>query len=149
MRLLRSYSIVPVVLFFVVLSAALHARTQEQEVPSHEERAKAINVVRMLNTAEVTYSSKQAQAGNPARFVSWEELYQSGILKPMQERWGALKEIQLSDGPEIIPGYHLDLLVAADGQSYSIALHDKKEGDRLFSVFSDQTGIIYLGAPLQ
>lgn len=149
MRTFRSYSALVAVLFLVALSAALRARTQEQEVPSHEERAKAINVVRMLNTAEVTYNSKQAQAGNPARFASWEDLYQSGILKPMQEGWATMKDLQLSDGPEIIPGYHLDLLVAADGQSYSIALHDKKEGDRLFSVFSDQTGIIYLGAPLQ
>jgi hypothetical protein len=67
----------------------------------------------------------------------------------MQNKWAMMKDIEVSAGPEIIPGYHLDIVVSPDGQSYSIALHDKKEGDGLFSVFSDQTGIIYLGAPLQ
>jgi hypothetical protein len=60
-----------------------------------------------------------------------------------------VKDLQLSAGREVIPGYRLDLIVSPDGQSYSIALHDKKEGDGLFSVFSDSTGIIYWGAPLQ
>jgi hypothetical protein len=40
------------------------------------------------------------------------------------------------------------LLVSADGKSYSVALHDTSEGDGLFSVFSDQNGIIFLGSPL-
>jgi len=31
----------------------------------------------------------------------------------------------------------------------SIALHDTRHGGGLFSVFSDQSGIIYLGAPMQ
>jgi hypothetical protein len=61
-----------------------------------------------------------------------------------------LNQLQVSgEGPEIIPGYRLDLIVSPDGNSFMVALHDRKEGDGLFSVFSDQTGIIYLGAPLQ
>jgi hypothetical protein len=31
----------------------------------------------------------------------------------------------------------------------SIALHDARRCDGLYSVFSDQSGIIYLGAPMQ
>jgi len=56
---------------------------------------------------------------------------------------------QASSGTDLMPGYHLDLLVSADGKSYSVALHDKRDGDGLFSVFSDQNGIIFLGSPLQ
>jgi hypothetical protein len=48
-----------------------------------------------------------------------------------------------------INGYRGDLIVAADGLSYSFAVHDQQEGHRLFSVFTDQVGIIYLGEPLQ
>ncbi len=60
----------------------------------------------------------------------------------------AMKHLQFSPGPEVMPGYRLDLLVSVDGQSYSLALHDTREGDGLFSVFSDQSGIIYLGSSL-
>jgi hypothetical protein len=73
------------------------------------------------------------------RFASWTELYDSGLVK----------ELQVSPGAEVISGYHLDLLASPDGKSFMLALHDKKDGDGLFSVFSDQTGIIFLGAPPQ
>ena len=48
-----------------------------------------------------------------------------------------------------MPGDRLDLLVSVDGQSYSLALHDTRDGDGLFSLFSDQSGIIYSGSALQ
>jgi len=75
--------------------------------------------------------------------------YASDAVKQMQESWNSRRDFALAPGPEIIPGYRLDIIVSPDGQSYSIALHDQKEGASLFSLFSDQTGIIYLGAPLQ
>lgn len=146
----RSLSILVVVLLFAAVCTGLRVRAQDQETPSHEERSKAVNIVRLINTAEVTYSSKKAaQAEGHAGFATWDELYASGVITGIQERWAMAKNIELSAGPEIIPGYRLDILVSPDGQSYSIALHDKKEGDHLFSLFSDQTGIIYWGAPLQ
>jgi len=59
------------------------------------------------------------------------------------------KNLQVSAGLEVMQGYRLDLLVSADGKSYSLALHDTRDGDGLFSLFSDQNGIIFLGSPLQ
>ncbi len=121
----------------VVLIAALSVvlRAQDQKSPSQEERRKAINLVRAINTAEVRYSSGVSHG----RFASWDELYGSGLVK----------DLQVSAGPEVIPGYHLDLLASPDGKSFMVALHDKKDGDGLFSVFSDESGIIFLGAPPQ
>jgi hypothetical protein len=129
-----------VALLLAVLSVGLLA--QDQSSPSHEERLKAINLVRAINTAEFRYSMgtrKDANDGH-GRFAGWTELYGSGLLNQLQVS---------GEGPEIIPGYRLDLIVSPDGNSFMVALHDRKEGDGLFSVFSDQTGIIYLGAPLQ
>ena len=139
MRISRFQIISAVVLLVVALSAA--SRAQEQKSPSQEERRKAINLVRAINTAEVRYYSGTAKGANNGhdRFASWTELYDSGLLK----------DLQVSPGPEVIPGYHLDLLASADGKSFMLALHDKKDGDGLFSVFSDQSGIIFLGAPPQ
>jgi hypothetical protein len=133
MRISRLQIISSVVVLLVGLAAV--SRAQDQKSPSQEERQKAINLVRAINTAEVRYASN---AGH-GRFVSWTELYDSGLLK----------ELQVSAGPEVIPGYHLDLLASPDGQSFLLALHDEKDGDGLFSVFSDQSGIIFLGAPPQ
>ena len=139
MRISRFQIVSTVVLLLVALSAA--SRAQEQKSPSQEERRKAINLVRAINTAEVRYYSGTAKGANDGhdRFASWTELYDSGLLK----------DLQVSPGPEVIPGYHLDLLASADGKSFMLALHDKKDGDGLFSVFSDQSGIIFLGAPPQ
>ena len=133
MRISRLQIISAVVLLIVALSAA--SRAQDQKSPSQEERMKAINLVRAINTAEVLYSVNISHG----RFASWTELYDSGLVK----------DLQVSPGPEVIPGYHLDLLASPDGKSFMLALHDKKDGDGLFSVFSDQSGIIFLGAPPQ
>ena len=40
-------------------------------------------------------------------------------------------------------------LLTHNGKSYQLALHDAKPENALFSVFSDQGGIIYTGSPLQ
>lgn len=133
MRISRLQIIIPVVLLIVALSAASSA--QDQKSPSQEERGKAINLVRAINTAEVLYSVNISHG----RFALWTELYDSGLVK----------DLQVSPGPEVIPGDHLDLLASPDGKSFMLALHDKKDGDGLFSVFSDQSGIIFLGAPPQ
>jgi len=133
MRLSRIQIISGVVLLLVALSAASSA--QDQISPSQEERRKAINLVRAINTAEVRYNVNISHG----RFASWTELCDSGLVK----------DLQVSPGPEVIPGYHLDLLASPDGKSFMLALHDKKDGDGLFSVFSDQSGIIFLGAPPQ
>ena len=94
MRISRFQIISAVVLLLVALSAA--SRAQEQKSPSQEERRKAINLVRAINTAEVLYNVNISHG----RFASWTDLYDSGLVK----------ELQVSPGSEIIPGYHLDLL---------------------------------------
>ncbi len=121
------------VLLLAAFSVAL--RGQDQNSPNQEERLKAINLVRAINTAEVMYSANISHG----RFTSWTELYSSGVVK----------DLQVSPGSEVIPGYHLDLLASADGKSFLVALHDTRAGDGLFSVFSDQTGVLFLGAPPQ
>jgi hypothetical protein len=128
-----------VALLVVALSVA--SRAQDQKSPSQEQRARAINLVRSINTAEIRYSmggTKDAHNGH-GRFASWSELYSSRLVN----------DLQVSSSPEVIPGYHLDVLASVDGKSFLVALHDTKEGEGLFSVFSDQSGIIFVGAPLR
>ena len=149
MRTSRFHILVAVVLLLVGISATLWA--QDQKSANQEERAKAINVVRLINTTEMWYNmgSKKDASDAHGRFASWDELYKSGFVKTVQNHGSMFKDIEVSPGPEVIPGHRLDLLVSPDGKSYSVALHDTRDGEGLFSVFSDQTGIIYLGSPLQ
>lgn len=135
MHLPRLQIIGGVVLLIVALGVA--SRAQERKSPSPEDRLKAVNLVRAINTAEVTYNM-DANRGH-GRFASWEELYSSGLMP----------DAQISPGAEVMPGYHLEVLTSPDGKSFLVALHDTKEGDGLFSVFSDESGIIFLGAPLE
>jgi hypothetical protein len=147
MRKSQRFTIGAAVILFAMISVGLGAQDQKTS-PDHEERAKAISVVRLINTAEVVYfsGSKKDAIEAHGHFGSWDELNQSGVVKTLESQWNEAKGLQLSTGAEVMPGWHLDLLVSADGKSWSIALHDKREGDGLFSVFSDSTGIIYLGA---
>jgi len=148
MHKLRNYIGVAVLLLLIGISAKLLA--QDQKSPNHEERSRAVNVVRLINTAEQWYNggTKKDATDAHGRYASWDELFRSGILKTVQDQWAMVKDLQVSASPEVMQGYHLDLLVSADGKSYSVALHDTKDGDGLFSVFSDQNGIIFLGSPL-
>jgi|SRR5579862_5617154 hypothetical protein len=165
----RSKWYIGVAMLLLVAGISVKVLAQEQQSPSHEERAKAVNLVRLINTAELWYNrGANVKAGTieaHGRYATWDDLYNSGALKTVQGQSrpqpdgakvslnstmqsAAMKHLQFSPGPEVMPGYRLDLLVSVDGQSYSLALHDTREGDGLFSVFSDQSGIIYLGSSL-
>ncbi len=143
MRKSRFNAVIAVILLLGGISVSL--RGQDQKSPNLEERAKVVNVVRLINTAEARYLGS---ADSNGRYASWDELYKSGIVKTLQER-PFFRDVQVSSGPEVIPGYRLDLMVSAGGKAYSLALHDTKKGDHLFSAFSDQNGVIFLGSPLE
>jgi hypothetical protein len=124
-------------------------RAQDQLPANQDERAKAIGVVRLINTAELAYNKGTTKDATDAhgRYASWDELYQSGILKTVEDRFH-MTAIPVSSGPEVIPGHRLDLIVSPDGKSYALALHNTADGDGLWSVFSDQNGIIFTGSPI-
>jgi hypothetical protein len=137
---------------FLVLTAAFaahsFARTQaSQDSPSQEDRLIAVALVRTINTAEAGYRFSRENGGTQPRnhFVAWSDLYSSGVLDKMKPPIDVASLIS----PDGIQGHKLALIVSPDGQSYQLALHDAKPENGLFSVFSDQTGIIYTGSPLQ
>jgi len=69
-----SLSLLAVPLLFAGICASLRARPQDKETPNREKRAKAVNVVRFLNTAEYTYREKKTQAEGRGGFATWNEL---------------------------------------------------------------------------
>src|ERR1700722_1893877 len=150
-NLMRNARICAVALLVAIVGISVTLLAQEQKLLSREEGIKAVNVVRLINTAELWYKQGSKKDGSDAhgQYASWDELYRSGVLKTVQDQWPMVNDLQVSASTDLMPGYHLDLLVSADGKSYSIALHDKRAGEGLFSLFSDQNGIIFSGSLLQ
>ena len=110
----------------------LVAKAQNPEQATQERRVKAVHIMRLINTQEYNYlSSHQKQ------FASWQELFDSGLVSGGQ--------LSLAAGPEVAPGFRLDIVVPADRSAYSVALHDTTDKKCAFSAFSDQVGLIYLG----
>ena len=100
-----------------------------------------MGLVRTINTAEVT---DRIQYGS---YAPWPNL-----LAHQQEKfnhWRAtyFPEEMFAGMPEILPGYSLRLNVHADGQGYDLRLQDAKS--KKWAVFSDESGVIWVGEPLQ
>lgn len=153
MRVRRNKGVVTAALLILVLGFSIIMQARQHQSPSDEERAKAVNMIRLINTAELWYNfgtkTKNGAIASHGRYGTWQELTSSGMLNTVQGEVGFLKGLEISSEPEVMKGYQLSLLVSADGKSYLVALHDKREGDGLLSVFSDQNGLIFLGSPLQ
>ena len=119
------YFAVAVLLLLAGVSAKLLA--QDQKSPNQEERARAVNLVRLINTAENWYNvGTNTEAGvieAHGRYASWDELNNSGVLKTVQGLLPMAKTLQVSASPEVMQGYRLDFLVSADGKSYSCLLY--------------------------
>lgn len=113
------------------------ARVQAVQT-SRDSRQTGVNVVRLINTAEMNY--KHAH-GN---FATWDELLRSGEISAFEERVRQFQGLKLSSGPEVVPGWLLNLVTAADGQGYELSLRNLPDKCG-FSLFSDQRGIIYQG----
>ncbi len=84
----RRYIAVALLLLLVGISAKLLA--QDQKMPSQEERAKAVNVVRLINTAELWYNrgtkTKTDAIEAHDRYASWDELNNSARSMDHGER---------------------------------------------------------------
>lgn len=89
-----------------------------------------INVMKTIVTAEISQTSLHG------RFVDWDELYHS---PDAQQFW---QQLHISAGPQVVPGWALDLVASGGGTHFQISLHNVANKCGL-SVFSSDTGIVY------
>ena len=144
-----SAAVVLTVAFAAYGFAKPQTQSNSENLPSPQDQLTAVTIVRAINTAEVSYLygyGKGPEASQPRhRYATWPDLYASGLLEGLKSAPGIWSLVN-ADG---VQGYKLALIVSSDGQSYELALHDAKPENALFSVFSDQSGLIYTGEPLQ
>jgi hypothetical protein len=129
-------------LVLLVVGFFLAARAQDFRpaiVPAYIDHARVIDVLRVINTAEYDYRRDHGS------FAGWPELYASGAVKKVQEEVNQWTALPITAGAEVIPGYFLNLLVSRDERSYLVSLRESGTNDCGFSVFSDESGLIYQG----
>ncbi len=108
-------------------------------------RALGMGLVRTINTAEVT------QRINYGSYASWQTLlahYPKYMNQFIAMDYPQEANMQFGDMPEILPGYGLRLNLHADGQGYDLRLEDTTAKPR-YAAFSDESGVIWQGEPLQ
>lgn len=139
---------------------AIGVRAQDQQAPNtpgptDSQKALGVYFVRALTDAEMAFQNGDEGKGVPKmnRFGSLEELQKAGLVTTVKtydgHDYSNPTEVLVSTGDQTVPGYHLDLLVSGDGQSFDAALRDTNKADHGFMVYIDNHGVIYFGQPLQ
>jgi hypothetical protein len=100
----------------------------------------AVSFLRALNTAKVV-----ARAKNGA-FLPWKPLLtgQPGFFGARFLEINGLEKTvsQVSDEPEVLPGWNLRLNVHEDGRGYDVLLIDKRDKACSYAALTDQSGVI-------
>lgn len=105
---------------------------------ARDSRLVGVNVVRLINTAEADYKDAHGS------YVGWDELYRSGAITTAQSSWPGTK-LTLASGPEVVKGWFLMVMVSRDGKAYQLSLRNLADTQCRFSLFSDQSGLVYQG----
>lgn len=97
-----------------------------------------INLVRAINTAEITYKSKYGHCAD------FDTLVAQGLVKQFNDA-----NVTFAKSPDVLPDLQAIVTVPPSQDTWLVAVHDKSTAGGPFSVFSDPSGIIYPAAPLK
>jgi hypothetical protein len=149
----RLLQIMGLSMVFTVAGSMRSVSAQNQQAPNHNPstgifvsvRRPVVNTTYVMN---VINAAESAYRHTHSRFGSWRELYDSGVLWDVQRPEAEWRKVAFATGPETIPGYRLNLVLSAEGSAYSISLQDTDSKGCGSALFSDQSGVVYQGAPL-
>jgi len=113
----------------------------------------AISLLRLINTAEVTYHTENGS------YTRWQTLLSSypkqfdeflarhsvvnfEFGQPDTVTRHILPGRQFNEPPEILPGWNLRLNVHSDGQGYDLLLRDMTDEKCGYAVLTDENGVI-------
>lgn len=117
---------------------------------SRSQVLRAVNIIRVINTAEVGTCRKQEGKDGSLGFKSWTRLVNAPCFKKAQShfagsRFAEVGKLSFSAAPEIVPGLVLRLVVSPDGKHYNLWLGQKPDVRCGFAFYSDERGVIYEG----
>jgi hypothetical protein len=110
----------------------------------HKRHFVAVSLVRAINTGAIVYKSNHGGLyPSWATLVTSMEFHAARVLEQVAKYESQLANGQFSDSSEILPGWSLRMNVTADGQAYDLMLQDKSEPDCGFTLFTNETGLIW------
>lgn len=104
----------------------------------------AVNFVRLVNTAEMSYRHEQG------KYATFADLVKSSELQKVATRFQTFapvyQQMNSQSASEPIAGLLFGLVVAADGANYKLSIREKQEKPHCsFAFFSDESGLIFEG----
>lgn len=130
---------------FVLLAIAIAVPALAQNVspPTSQQQSRqlAVDIVRIINTAEQYYRTQHD------RFATLEELRRTGAFPKSENNSQAAQALAAAVGPDV-GGFYLRLFTSVDGSQYVLSLEDQKD-PAMWSVFSNEKGLIYTGSVIQ
>jgi hypothetical protein len=134
MKLFRFVALISMV--FLVMAAW----TQAPPLPSHDQQRRAVDAIRIVNTAELQYLNTAGHYG------SLEDLRKSGALSEAHSMFRESPDISI---PSDLPGFSIRLTTSPDGKRYQVSvIQEAKPETTLIGFFSDERGMIYEGHPI-
>lgn len=119
------FVLLPMIMLTLAAGATTTLRSKSRVTPpsdpEHAKHSLAVNLLRAINTAEYDYQSKHGS------FASKEALLTSNEFKGRGLKWATHNDpqfanTQISDGPEVLPGWALRLNSTADAKGYDVFL---------------------------
>ncbi len=109
--------------------------------PDYAKHSLAINLLRAINTEEVSYLHEHNE------YASWDALVSNSKFAANTMKWAAMNDpqlagIHLSSGPEILPGWRLRLILSSNGKQYDVQLEDMIDRKCGYAAITDERGII-------
>jgi hypothetical protein len=101
----------------------------------------AVNLLRVINTAEAAYRMKHGS------YVTWDVLvtseeFTNGGLKRAGRSEPQLASAHFSKGAEILPGWMMRLDLTNDGKGYDLLLEDATDKTCGYAAVTDERGLI-------
>jgi len=123
------------------LAAALAAADNPDQ---HAQKRNAVQLTRVLNTAEQQYRSEKGRFGSFADLAAGGYLNKSDITRKI---WPS--DFNSADPVHPIPGVTCRLTVSSDGKAYQVSVIADTPPESRWAFFSDERGLIYEGQPMQ
>jgi len=134
------------VLFLGVQTPQFAQDTSGPVKPDKAKRWVAIDLLRAINTAEVTYRQKNGSFTEWQSLLSSEPKYFGQFLAKygpdQRDRAIQMANPHFLDPPQIWPGWNLRLNVHPDGQGYDVLLRDMTDEKCSYAALTDEGGVI-------
>lgn len=129
-------------LFTIALLAGIYATTKTATAQPDDslQKESAVNLLRVINTAEMTYHAQKGKYGDLAQLMKAE------LLRPESARFPSGKQFNAANPKEPVPGLRLNLSLPEERNSYQTAVFAIGHG---WGFYSNQDAVIFEMHPIE